>query len=315
MNPKNPSYHQDSALIQRILDQNHWGKIDSLRYPTRGSINPAVIVNERYVIRFDVLYDALNEPPRFQGEARAYAYLAPTSVPVPRCLCLDLSRTLCPLPFMVTSMLAGEALIDLWPKLSTNQQQHLSQQAGAYLAQIHQQKIDDGFYKLCEKELHSFQTWPAYVENYFKTYLPILKNQLNPSDLQTATLCLQKAQPLLAETVPLARLIHGDYHFENLLAQPEKLTAIIDFEHAKAADPAWDFRLRDQWESECSGSLAGILNAYGPLSDHFETRIRLYEWLKSIDDMDWFHFQGDQNRFKQAYQAYFQRLNALKEAL
>ena len=74
-------------------------------------------------------------------------------------------------------------------------------------------------------------------------------------------------------------LIHGDYHFLNLLQQDGRLSAVLDFDFASSGDPSWDFRIDWQIESEVPGSRAAFYAGYTsrrPLPDRHWERVAFY---------------------------------------
>jgi Ser/Thr protein kinase RdoA (MazF antagonist) len=85
-------------------------------------------------------------------------------------------------------------------------------------------------------------------------------------------------QPLFA-TVQQGHLVHGDFHFSNLLQQDGQITGVIDFEWALSGDVAWDFRIDDQLEVASPGSRAAFYAGYTShrvLPDHHSERVSFY---------------------------------------
>jgi aminoglycoside phosphotransferase (APT) family kinase protein len=90
---------------------------------------------------------------------------------------------------------------------------------------------------------------------------------------------MAKMQPLFLFDQP-GRLVHGDYHFSNLLQQDGHLSGVLDFEWVMSGDVAWDFRIDDQLEIVCPGSRSAFYAGYTsrrPLTDHHAERVAFYK--------------------------------------
>jgi tRNA A-37 threonylcarbamoyl transferase component Bud32 len=87
-------------------------------------------------------------------------------------------------------------------------------------------------------------------------------------------------------------LIHGDIGFRNLIQKNNKFASIIDFEHAKYHDPAYDFvKLHFAFSSRpkmMSDVLAGYYNSSHQLV-HFEERLALFVGLEILSGIPYWH--------------------------
>ncbi|MCU0515050.1 MAG: phosphotransferase, partial [Anaerolineae bacterium] len=81
-------------------------------------------------------------------------------------------------------------------------------------------------------------------------------------------------------------LVHGDYNFENVLHEGGELTGILDFEWAKAGDPAWDFKLHEQWEDDCPGCRAPLYAGYASVRPPDETHFVRAAWYRLLMHLD-----------------------------
>jgi aminoglycoside phosphotransferase (APT) family kinase protein len=285
------SFQPNRALLQRIWEANRLGQVESVVQPSRGIVNPCRIVNDKFVIRFDLVSEE-DEPSRFVGEARAYNLLAGSALPVPQVVKLDLSKTLVPYPYLITSKLPGITIIDSWPALTQAEKASLTFQAGKYLALLHQYS-GPCFGRL--KNLHTqarFTSWYDFLADFFTYYASEVLNQqlLAPALVARIEAGLVKCKPVL-DRVIIPCLVHNDYHFENLLQKDGNLTGIIDFEHALYGDPSLDFLVEDIWEEFCPGSRTLIYAAYQQFR-RFDAshclRVSLYKTLILLDEVVWF---------------------------
>ncbi len=314
--------HKDSVTIapqvlQQICTQHQLGQIQTMMQPKHGAINLCYIVNDAYVLRFEVLEE--HENFRFSGEKMAYDRLQQSGLPVPQVITLDTSKMLAPYAYLITTKLPGMPLIDSWQTMSLPEREQAATEAGRYLAMMHTQTFDDGFYKLCDRVTDPFTTWSDYVWWFFREYASLLlqKRLIDAAVIQRAEQVLTRCKSLLTQ-ITLGALVHADYHAENLLVENGHITAVIDFEHAKAADPAWDFRIYEQWEDECPGFRAGLYGGYQqirPFDDHHFLRVRLYWMLKLLDDVDWFAGLNEWDNMKTAQQHLLTEITTLEREL
>src|SRR3954451_20595603 len=106
----------DGPLVERIWAARGLGAVRTVTRCGRGSINPCFIVNDAVVIRFNTVI--IKGATRFRNEERAYMALRGNGVPVPEVIAVDLSRSIAPYDFIVTSKVPGAPVIDTWADLS-----------------------------------------------------------------------------------------------------------------------------------------------------------------------------------------------------
>src|SRR5579864_2328238 len=119
--------------------------IQTTTRPARGSINYCLIVNNAYVIRFDITGKTVS---RFQSKALAYQNLCDSGLPVPEVVAFDRSKELVPYEYLITTRLEGTPVIDSWSGLSAQERERVACEAGRYLAVIHSHTFDRFGYKL-----------------------------------------------------------------------------------------------------------------------------------------------------------------------
>ncbi len=275
--------------LNKIFNAASLGPVEIIDQPTRGIVNHCLIVNETYVIRFDVIGSSLGGC-RFRSEEIAYNLLADSPVPVPRVIKLDTTKTLTPHDYLITTKVPGAPISDTWGNLTPQQQNHVAEQAGEYLAHIHSFTFERfGKLRFVQDNGKDFATWFNYVEDFVLRFMN-WGQELGIVDavLQTHLLTvLEKHKPLL-DTMTQGALVHHDYHFENILQQDGEITGIIDFEWALSGDPALDFHILETAEAMCLGSrepfLAGYLK-HREISPGHDTRRLIYKLLNTLDEL------------------------------
>ncbi len=110
--------HMINERLQCIWEAYGLGSIQTITRLATGSINYCLIVNNAYVIPFDITGKIES---RFQSEALAYHYLRDSGVPVPQVVALDQSKELVPYEYLITTRLYGTPVIDGWSSLSARE--------------------------------------------------------------------------------------------------------------------------------------------------------------------------------------------------
>lgn len=265
-------------ILQTIWDAHSLGKIESLAQPSGGMVNRSWVVNDAYVIRFDVLdWGGIN---RYAGEKWAYDTLCGSDVPVPQVVALDGRRTLVPYDYLILTRIPGKTVSASLAELGADAQHRIAYTAGEYLATLHGYRFE-GFGLLYEIAAGIPKPdWAAYVADFYQDYgrqsqeLGVLPDGV----LARIQAVMAKMQPLFA-AVRQGVFVHGDYHLSNLLQQGGQITGVIDFEWAMSGDPAWDFRIDDQLEIASPGSRDAFYAGYTSrraLPDHHRERIAFY---------------------------------------
>ncbi len=266
-------------MLQRIWDKHGLGKIESMSEPSGGRVNRCFIINDAYVIRFDVLDDfgGIN---RYAGEKWAYDTLRDSDVPVPEVIALDASKTLAPYDYLILTKMPGKMVNASRNDLTVEAQLKIAYSAGEFLATIHNYPLH-GFGLLFHIAAGKESNWAAFVADFYQDYSgQVRQTGLLPEEILTRIDAVrEKMQPLLVFDEP-GRLVHGDYHFSNVLQHDGQLTGILDFEWAMSGDVAWDFRIDDQLEIGCPGSRDAFYAGYTsrrPLTEQHAERVAFYK--------------------------------------
>jgi aminoglycoside phosphotransferase (APT) family kinase protein len=300
--------------LQRIWDANGLGKVESIQSAKRGMNNLATVVNDSHVIRFDVL--DLEGVCRYQGEKFAYERLRAANIPSPEVVALDLSKSLIPYHYIILTKIDGTPLIDDWPNFSEAQKAQAGRSAGRYLALMHNISLE-GFGSLRRLEIDPLPCWYDHLEQFFERYAQGLLNQkvMDAPTYRRMRACLEEMRPIV-DMESDGRLIHSDYQFENLLHRDGVITGIIDFEWAISGDPAWDFKLDEQWDDDCPGSAAYIYEGYTrSLAPDHEIRVWLYKMLFHLDSVDMYTDSGEKDEQAHFYGEMMKAVSALETGL
>ena len=301
------NFQIDDTALSRIWSAQGLGSIRTTEWAGKGVNNPAFVINDGYVLRFDGLI--IEGVSRFHGEQRAYHLLQAVGIPCPEVVAIDDSKTLVPYDYMIMNKVEGTPVADSWTELTAVQQEQVANEAGHLLALMHTVTLPQ-FGRLHGTE-RLFNTWYAYIRDSFQGL-----GQESRADSLISQALYDRMQVLLVahrrtlESIEAPQLVHWDYHFGNLLQQDGKITAVLDLEWAIGGDAAHDFNRRSEWEVQCPGSLKWVYEGYTallPLQRSHETRVALYEMLwflycvmdapngleanmmlmKLVDRMDW----------------------------
>lgn len=285
MASRRSGFQIDDTALTRIWSAHGLGSVRTTDWAGKGVNNPALVINDAYVVRFDGL---INEGvSRFYGEQVAYRLLREAEIPCPEVVVLDDSKTLAPYDYMIMNKVEGHTVLDSWADMNSRERAAVATEAGALLARMHMIGVPL-FGPLYGSE-RRFDRWLVYMMDT----LQVVGQEALTDGLIDATIydrmqrVLDKYAAVL-DRVYEPRLVHWDYHFGNILQQAGKITAVLDFEWALGGDPIHDFNRRVEWDEQCPGSREWVYAGYRALhpveADH-ETRVMLYELLWFLDCM------------------------------
>jgi Ser/Thr protein kinase RdoA (MazF antagonist) len=199
---------------------------------------------------------------------------------VPQVLALDTSKSLAPYDYVILTKMPGQPISTSNAELTPESRYAIGYAAGQYLATMHSHTFDQFglLYHLAAGA--PSPDWAAYVDDHYRYYRgQVQALGILPDDvLGRIDALMLRMQPLFA-AVRQGVLIHGDYHFLNLLQQSGKLSAVLDFDWASSGDPSWDFRIDGQIEAEVPGSRAAFYAGYTsrrPLPNQHWERVSIY---------------------------------------
>lgn len=273
----------DAVTLQAIWSAQSLGIIHSTDWAGKGQNNPALVINDTHVIRFDgIINEGLS---RFHGERLAYDRLRAAAIPAPQVLALDDSKTLVPCDYMIMNKIEGRPLIDDWPTLTPAQRRQAATEAGRILARMH--AITFPRFGRLYGAAQVFDSWTESIMDKFQgDGQEAVKEGSLPAAIYDRMQAVLEAHRLTFDAVTTPRLVHWDYHFGNLLQQDGLITGVLDFEWALGGDPAYDFDRREQWDEDCPGSREWLYGGYislRPLDADHETRVMLYQMIWFLD--------------------------------
>lgn len=164
-------YTISNDTVGKILNKYNLGNLKSFIPIKAGLINPAFLINDRYVLRIDKsdhLKDVQGHDTRFEREAFLYDLLPKRGAPTPQCLGSDSSREIIPEKYIIVSYIAGVSLSEGFKNLDIDTQQKFPFQMGEVLRKIHSVTPED----LDGSELFGPKTgWKKLYEKEFTSYL------------------------------------------------------------------------------------------------------------------------------------------------
>ena len=221
-----------------------------------------------------------------------------TSVPVPRILLADDSKSLIALNFAVMTRLDGENVLRLERQFDRSQVIAIYEQMGSALREIHRIAMDSFGYIGIDGVVTPFASNRAYMLSQFERKLGGFDQFGGNPALATRLRDYVERSSGLLDGCTRPSLCHYDFHTGNVLAVGDRLTGIVDLENAIAGDPLMDlaktlaYSVRDD-----DTKRAALLAGYGPIdrADWQET-LRLYQFYGAIELWAWWIQIGDRQR-------------------
>jgi aminoglycoside phosphotransferase (APT) family kinase protein len=220
------------------------------------------------------------------------------SVPTPRILLADDSKSLTGLNFAVMTRLEGANVLGVERALDRSQVIAIYQQMGRALREIHGIAMDAFGYIGSDGIVAPADSNRAYMLSQLKRQLggfdqfgggPALAARLHDYVERSAGLLDGCTRPSLC---------HYDFHTGNVLAVSDRLTGIVDLENAIAGDPLMDlaktiaYSVRDD-----EAKLVALLAGYGPIGrPDWSATLRFYQFYGVIELWAWLTQIGDHRR-------------------
>ena len=224
-----------AADVERVFARHGLGAVRAVGRLPGGQINAAYRVNGDMVLR---VRPVGKDGAAFRKERALFERLR-GQVPVPEVVALDESGEALPAAYLICRRAPGESLSRVWLNAGARQRAWLLGQLAELLRAVHQ--VD---FPACGDlpggELQPAASWRDYLAARLRRRLEIVRALPGaPGDLLDAVEVFQRhAAPALA--AGSARLVHRDLHFGNILAEENRITALLDFEAAVAAPPDYE---------------------------------------------------------------------------
>jgi aminoglycoside phosphotransferase (APT) family kinase protein len=247
-------FRLSETQIAKLVEMNFKdeGKLSSIHELKGGMFNAAYLIQRTGGLESLVL--KVSSPPEtellsyehhlMQTEVEVYHKIsAETSIPAPKVICSDFSRSLIPSDYFFMSALKGQSMHSLRRKLNQTQKENIKSKLGDYFAQLHQIKGNYFGYFTDKPELQ-FPTWKEAFRHMLKTILADgerLKVKLPYERIER----IVSKQEYLLEAVTSPSLVSFDLWPGNIMlvqnGSDYEIEAIIDFERSFWGDPYADF--------------------------------------------------------------------------
>lgn len=246
----------DEALARRLLEQFPELEAEALRPLGYGWDYTIWVVDEQYAFRF----------PRRQvvvpGTEREIAVLPKlaqlVSLPVPAPLFVGRPGNEYPWPFYGSHLLPGQEL----SRLDDEDRLAVALQLAGFLRELHAVDLDEPLPLDVNGRADMTRRVPLARETLAEIDWPA-------PDSVAAT--LDEAEQL--PSPELTAVVHGDFHFRQVLVEGRRVTGVVDWVDVCRSDPAIDLALL--WSLLEPPQRAAFLEAYGEVSDEQLLRARV----------------------------------------
>jgi aminoglycoside phosphotransferase (APT) family kinase protein len=264
------------------MEKHQLGSVRSLKIDQNGWVNPCIFVNDDFVFRFNARDPQL---PKFQREKIAYDLLRNSDIPVPQKVFLDDSKTDCEFDVLISEKISGLNLEAQWPQLDSQDRAELAEQAGR-LQKLFEGKSFPFFGELTTTgPFKQHSTWTECLRERLNYHLSdtLSLNVFTDTEALRFEKIFNEHSTIL-DQVKTSHLVHGDFHFGNLLFDGTQIKAVLDFEWSFAGDPLFDLSnwsdSYDVWQESKDPFLKGLGLE---LTDEDHTKIKIYKMIRNIE--------------------------------
>lgn len=221
--------------------------------------------------------------------------------------------------YMLMEKIAGRKLSESWHIFNKNQKESFIKQICEQLQIFH----STSFNLYSTQRPKEFSTWEEAIENY--TDLTIIEGKefdsQSSENIKLISDYYEKYKYLLNDVSPSV-LIHNDLHFENILFEGDKITAILDFDFARQAPKEYELwhlvdffhtpkyfvedSLEDTWDKFTLGDELLLFKKYYPelfQDENLIHRLRIY----FIEDILSHYEAGFPERSNHQINSYFKK--------
>lgn len=206
--------------------------------------------------------------------------VAAAGIPVPKVYGCDITRKLVPCRWQLLEWIPGAALVD-YDRTHSLDKHAIAQQTGVLFKKLHAIRLDGGFgfadtelLKSEDKIRGLYSTYSDYFHCMLEEHLAYLQthNLLEAPTLARVRRVLDAAKPMLHREYGV--IVHRDPAFWNMVGQPDRITALIDWDDAVSGDPADDVGLMYCFQDDAF--MDDFLAAYQPSEAGFMPRVHLH---------------------------------------
>jgi aminoglycoside phosphotransferase (APT) family kinase protein len=225
--------------------------------------------------------------------AKRFAAVAP----VPRWLAIDGSRARLPRAFAMMTRLPGQSMRAHFQEADA---ERLFQDIGAMLRGLHTVAAPRFGYLLETEVATPFETNAEFMATYFASKFRDFARQNGDPDLRRRleTIVTERSEALAECGAPV--LCHNDFHPGNVLVAEgpdgvRRVSGLIDFENAVAADPLFDLaKALDYTAHECPAGRAPLAEGYGALDrPGADEALVVYRLFHKLELLNWFEAVGE----------------------
>ncbi len=224
-----------TADVERVWARHGLGRVWQWERLGGGQINTAYRVNGEFVLR---VRPAGKDAAAFRKEQALFERLRGRA-PVPEVVAVEEAGAALPAATMIARWLPGEPLARVWLRAEPRRREWLLGQLAELLRALHEVRFS-ACGDLTGGELSPAASWRDYMQTRLRRRLAIVRALPGaPHGLLDAVEAhARRAAPALAQGA--ACLVHRDLHFGNVLADEDRITALLDFEAAVAAPPDYE---------------------------------------------------------------------------
>ncbi len=204
---------------------------------------------------------------KFKREEIAFALLAKANIPAPKVIWLDESRTILNADILITERLPGDSHSKYWKNLGDEARTNLVEASANILFSIHKIKVES--FGPLDTTSKKYLSWNDYLGECLQDFCQKVSTAKifdNQTEIERKVwTAFKKVEPLLALVLE-PKLLHGDFHFANLIGIDSKISGVVDFEWSIGGDPEMDFRNPTNINDSANGSESLLAAEYQKLN-------------------------------------------------
>lgn len=273
----------------------HFENVAALRHIGAGMFSQAYAFSagdQKYVLRLNA------HESDFRKDLFAYGRYRSPGLPIPRPVQMGAYSTA--QYYMITERCAGQIL----DHMSDDDVRMLVSPLFDVLESIHQVDVRGctGWGLTDARGRGRFSSWPAYLTSLYNQKLALDWRSLAKDTFLDGTLYgdfLGEMHGLLVFCPQDRRLIHGDFGFDNVMADGQRITGVLDWAECGLGDPIYDVAYLDFWSKAIRyGALWYARSTVGGMHvPHFEERMRCYMLHIGLDSMAIAAHKGDERDY------------------
>ncbi len=215
-----------------------------------------------------------------------------SDVPVPEVLALDTTHDILPSDVLVLAAQQGTMADKVWPDLTQDVREALSEEAGRMCGSIHHLQWQAyGDYNVSTRSLGQYPRWADLLLLRLEraAYRARDKRALPHAMIDAIITEINDGDSVL-ETASAPVLVHGNLHLGNILLRQDegtwRISGIVGWDTAFSADAAWEFGVFSFREPEHSPQGDSFLYGYrerNTLQPDLRARMYLYRLLYHLE--------------------------------